>query len=253
MDLLVNLIMSSRYMSFSNNVAQKAEGTSHYRPGISVYFQYCTDVNIIENAVIWPLFLLQVYKQLEEERPKCNTSFSDSSSIAGSEYAKQRVENKNRIQKAIARTDYKLLLIPIVFMLMRMWGTTRYFISMHGKNTRALFSPPLLYLQVTNYYCTYMHCYFQALGDPLQGFGNAVLFILFSKVILKRMCAPVIMCFRCCSTCFTSKCDNSGGITVSKDGTAIIAEDGLLRSSSSLSGQYGSILNRPESRNSINT
>ena len=80
-----------------------------------------------------------------------------------------------------------------------------------------------------------------------------MLFILFSKVILKRICAPMIMCYHYCIEGFTSKCKHSDGVTVN-NGPVITEEEDVLLSSTSLnSQQYGSHLNRSESRNSINT
>ena len=68
-------------------------------------------------------------------------------------------------QRVLARADLKLLLIPIVFIFLRCWGTIRYFISMSPecfpphpycndcmwseKCYKMLYDPPvLLFLQV---------------------------------------------------------------------------------------------------------
>ena len=56
---------------------------------------------------------------------------------ASSFYAKQRVS------KALASVDFKLMLVPVIFIFLRFWGTLRYFlffssecrqsVNIHGK------------------------------------------------------------------------------------------------------------------------
>ena len=80
---------------------------------------------------------------------------------------------KSVIIKSIKKLDLKLLAIPVVFVVFRLWGTIRYFISMSPACHRypgflndynsssfcvetgcfnVLYHPVLLYMQVLNLY-----------------------------------------------------------------------------------------------------
>ena len=94
---------------------------------------------------------------------------------------------------AIIQLDQKLIWIPVVFILLRMWGTIRFFIS---------FSPDCnipdqqCHKIVANTSCTNILyypglVYLQSIGDPGQGWGNALLFVVFNKIIAKRLCPCV--------------------------------------------------------------
>lgn len=89
---------------------------------------------------------------------------------------------------AMIHLDHKLIFIPLVFILLRMWGTLRFFISfapschspcedmliVREPCKSVLYNPFLLVMQ--------------ALCDPGQGWGNALIFVVFHKTILKRLC-----------------------------------------------------------------
>ena len=113
---------------------------------------------------------------------------------------------EKKVIAAIIQLDQKLIWIPVVFILLRIWGTIRLFISFSphchypygGKITmddvcqKILFHPVLVYLQ--------------SIGDPAQGWGNALLFVIFNRTIAKRLCPCVFIlgtklrksCQRCC-------------------------------------------------------
>ena len=91
---------------------------------------------------------------------------------------------------AIIKLDQKLIWIPIVFIVLRMWGTIRFFIS---------FSPDChipdehCHVIKANASCTDMLynqglVYLQSIGDPGQGWGNGLLFVVFNRMIAKRLC-----------------------------------------------------------------
>ena len=117
-----------------------------------------------------------------------------------------------------SRIDWKLFIIPIVFIVLRAPGTYRYFISMFGVcwPNNANFNNSNVSCGVYegcfkhgyNYYFIYIQVregrkeskkmslffffFFQAIFGPLQGFGNAVLFVFLSKVIMRRL--HVLIC-----------------------------------------------------------
>ena len=113
------------------------------------------------------------------------------------EYDSLRVQK--RATAAISSLDRKLIWIPLVFILLRMWGTLRFFISfaascrchdvfsneigMSESCFRALYTPALMYLQ--------------SLGDPGQGWGNALLFVIFNYSVLQRMCPCLLTWWAC--------------------------------------------------------
>ena len=100
---------------------------------------------------------------------------------------------EERVTAAIIQLDQKLIWIPVVFIVLRMWGTIRFFIS---------FSPDChitdqqRHMIVPNTSCTDILyypglVYLQSIGDPGQGWGNALLFVVFNKTIAKRLCPCV--------------------------------------------------------------
>ena len=113
---------------------------------------------------------------------------------------------ERKVTAAIIQLDQKLIWIPVVFILVRMWGTIRLFISfspdcnvvenreiiMNSTCSDMLFHPILVYLQ--------------SIGDPAQGWSNALLFVIFNRMIAKRLCPCVFVlgkrlrkgCQRCC-------------------------------------------------------
>ena len=102
---------------------------------------------------------------------------------------------------AMIHLDQKLIFIPLVFILLRMWGTIRFFISFHpschkecgdiigiGKACEeALYNPFLMVMQ--------------ALCDPGQGWGNALIFVIFHKTLAKRLCPCIFFCGRKAKQC----------------------------------------------------
>jgi len=113
---------------------------------------------------------------------------------------------EKKVTAAIIQLDQKLIWIPVVFILLRIWGTIRLFISFSPDCNRVnggeitmgkdcphfLFHPVLVYLQ--------------SIGDPAQGWGNALLFVIFNRTIAKRLCPCVFIlgtklrksCQHCC-------------------------------------------------------
>ena len=117
---------------------------------------------------------------------------------AATKYGYASIETK--MKAAFNHVDQKLIWIPIVFLMVRIWGTLRYFISL---------------LPICRYVCydntgtpdivTLPHCYnvlyhpillyTQSIGDPGQGWSNALLFVVFHRPISERL-------FPCCCACW---------------------------------------------------
>jgi G protein-coupled receptor 157 len=91
------------------------------------------------------------------------------------------------------RVDVRLLAIPILFIVCRMWGTLQFFFSLsvssqihHGCVTSAI------------HWAFRLFGYFQAVGDGAQGWCNAILYIFLSPTIRRRLI--VDPCNQCINT-----------------------------------------------------
>ena len=75
----------------------------------------------------------------------------------------------------ITEGDMKLALIPMAYILLRLWGTLRSFLTlMEDVNKQPRLCYPIL-------------MYMQAIGDPGQGWVNGILFLLLTKELRKRV------------------------------------------------------------------
>ncbi|XP_013393575.1 G-protein coupled receptor 157 [Lingula anatina] len=94
---------------------------------------------------------------------------------------------------AVERADRKLTFVPIIFILLRIWGTIRFFLAIGGYQPSDM-SALIIILQ--------------GFGDSGQGFCNFVLFCLTTDVIREklrekpfcacaRMCEKIRPCFLC--------------------------------------------------------
>ncbi|XP_073238252.1 G-protein coupled receptor 157-like isoform X1 [Porites lutea] len=86
--------------------------------------------------------------------------------------------------EVVKKADRKLTFIPVVFILLRMWGTIRFFrfLACHPENP-----PALKWLVILH-----------GIGDSSQGFANFFLFCLFTDKIRKK--------FRQCCERFIPRC-----------------------------------------------
>ena len=93
------------------------------------------------------------------------------------EYSSLSMERQ--MQAAYFRLDQKLVWLPIVFLLLRMWGIIRFFISIWCDR------------QVPDGCCSILHnqvlIYLQSICDPGQGWSNALLFVIFNQKIAYRL------------------------------------------------------------------
>ena len=62
------------------------------------------------------------------------------------------IRRKRELVEAISKTDLKLLLVPVTFLLIRIWGTIRFFISMWPHCH--IFNPT-----TTTFFCIDKHCF----------------------------------------------------------------------------------------------
>lgn len=119
-------------------------------------------------------------------------------------YGYSSIERK--MKSAFYNVDQKLLWIPIVFLLIRMWGNLRFFISLapscHYTCDHRVVVLPDCYSVLYHPILVYL----QSIGDPGQGWSNALLFVVFHKPIADRLfpwwfvCWPrVLNCFRRCA------------------------------------------------------
>lgn len=86
------------------------------------------------------------------------------------------------------KAERRLTLVPIIFILVRIWGTIRFIIYL--SNSVATFNSEwekaLLYLQ--------------GIGDSSQGFANFLLFCLFTKKFRVSLKLAVKECLMCCKS-----------------------------------------------------
>ena len=88
-------------------------------------------------------------------------------------------------RERLSGPDFKLILIPFVFFILRVWGDMRWLIEVFsGLNKR---SNNVEYTNTCAEPYEMVLAYFQVVGDPGQGWANAILYILFTKVIRERI------------------------------------------------------------------
>ena len=106
--------------------------------------------------------------------------------LTKSAYGSVNIERK--IAAAMVHLDQKLIFIPLVFIFLRLWGNLRFFISfapschypcgdrliVREPCRSALYNPFLMVMQ--------------AACDPGQGWGNALIFVVFHKTLFRRLC-----------------------------------------------------------------
>lgn len=82
--------------------------------------------------------------------------------------------SRHRTVSAAKNTDRKLIFIPICLILLRIWGTIRFFVYVHGKD---------------HYSVTLDHIllYMQAIGDNLQGAVNCILFCFLTPKVFSHI------------------------------------------------------------------
>ena len=100
------------------------------------------------------------------------------------------ISMEKQLQAAYTKLDQKLIWLPVVFMLLRMWGIIRFFISSACPYSQSKHCCDLVY----NPFLVYM----QSICDPGQGWSNALFFVVFNHRILHRLCPCLDSCEKWC-------------------------------------------------------
>ncbi len=113
-----------------------------------------------------------------------------------------------RFTVAVVNLDQKLIWIPVVFIFLRMWGTIRFFISFSPSCHHPYkdCSPPTIVIE--EHCARYLYdpalIIMQSVGDPAQGWGNAILFVFFTRTIAKRLCPCCFILGEKLNSCFSA-------------------------------------------------
>ncbi|XP_030589170.1 G-protein coupled receptor 157 [Archocentrus centrarchus] len=110
--------------------------------------------------------------------------------------------------------DVKLTLIPIIFIVLRIWSTVRFILLLADSQVR--YNPALVTLH--------------GIGNTSQGAANCIMFVLFTQPIRTRICAALSSCS--CSTCREEaqhSHEASQRLLPGQDASAQREEDGTIR------------------------
>ena len=113
---------------------------------------------------------------------------------AATKYGYVSIETK--MKAVFNHVDQKLIWIPFVFFMVRLWGTLRYFISLLPACRYICYDDNIVTLRSCSavLYNSFL-LYAQSIGDPGQGWSNALLFVVFHRPITERL-------FPCCVKCW---------------------------------------------------
>ncbi|KAF3696785.1 G-protein coupled receptor 157 [Channa argus] len=89
--------------------------------------------------------------------------------------------NRPLSQSFSSMADMKLTLIPIVFIILRIWSTVRFILLLADSPVRQ--NPVLVTLH--------------GIGNTLQGAANCIMFVLFTQPIRTRLCTTLCHCSKC--------------------------------------------------------
>lgn len=120
--------------------------------------------------------------------------------------------NKREAQAALDQLDQKLIWIPIVLVLFRAWSTLRWLIaSTYPECSNIDHKCSLIFGQVwftkeclQVIYHPFL-VYMQSIGDTGQGWGNALLYVIFNATIFKRLCPCLYCCWIRVKNCCPSR------------------------------------------------
>ncbi|XP_066927061.1 G-protein coupled receptor 157-like [Clytia hemisphaerica] len=124
-------------------------------------------------------------------------------------------ENLTRFSlKAAKQVDKKIILVPIVYILLRIWGTVRFFMFIAGTDDKK-------YRVVADVFIV-----LQLFGDNLVGFANCVLFCFLTVKIRRHLKSSLSRMYIKCRTCYRP--DEFSYMDISSDGE--LSEDMSLSS-----------------------
>ncbi|XP_040007908.1 G-protein coupled receptor 157 isoform X1 [Xiphias gladius] len=108
--------------------------------------------------------------------------------------------------------DRKLTLIPVIFIVLRIWSTVRFILLLAGSSARQ--SPVLVTLH--------------GIGNTSQGAANCIMFVLFTQPIRTRLCSA-LCCSSKCQTEAEHSHDAPHGLLPGQDTSTQREEDGTGR------------------------
>ena len=87
----------------------------------------------------------------------------------------------HQVHHNLREEDQNFLFVWLLLLLLRIWGTIRFFIYVSSKQDGSeLYMKVLLHLQ--------------AVGDPAQAFCNSILFCVCDRTVRKKICALICTC-----------------------------------------------------------
>uniref|UniRef100_A0A3Q4H233 G protein-coupled receptor 157 n=1 Tax=Neolamprologus brichardi TaxID=32507 RepID=A0A3Q4H233_NEOBR len=122
--------------------------------------------------------LVLVFHLVSPSNDACLSCLRQLSSL--SEY-RPILANRPAAHSFSSMADVKLTLIPIIFIVLRIWSTVRFILLLADSNVRQ--NPALVTLH--------------GIGNTLQGAANCVMFVLFTQPIRTRLCAALSSCSHC--------------------------------------------------------
>ncbi|KAI6649207.1 hypothetical protein LOD99_11574 [Oopsacas minuta] len=109
------------------------------------------------------------------------------------------VQKCRSVEKSFSGPDFKLIFIPLVFFILRIWGDSRWLIETIPQDDNFEYS------QTCKYPSGKVLAYLQVIGDPGQGWANAILYILLTEAIRKRIFSSFKKYFKRVCCCFVRK------------------------------------------------
>jgi len=88
----------------------------------------------------------------------------------------------SQLREALQEADRKLVLVPVVFLFGRIWGTLRLLLD--------FFVPAL---KVKSWFWLAI---LQGVGDSAQGWANCLLFCFFTKVLRRKIVGAILNCVK---------------------------------------------------------
>jgi len=98
----------------------------------------------------------------------------------------QRLILNTNVRNTLQNTDRKLVLIPIIFVGVRIWGSLRFLLQGFYPGLESVFWLAL----------------FQCVGDSAQGWANCLLYCVFTRKIRNKFiwrCCPLVVVKLCCT------------------------------------------------------
>ncbi|XP_022597457.1 G-protein coupled receptor 157 [Seriola dumerili] len=109
--------------------------------------------------------------------------------------------------------DRKLTLIPVIFIVLRIWSTVRFILLLAGSPARQ--SPVLVTLH--------------GIGNTSQGAANCIMFVLFTQPLRSRLCTTLCCCRSKCRAEVQHSHDTRHRLLPGQDASTLREEDSTSR------------------------